>query len=529
MLRTETSPALRAGGGRRFRLAAGLCFALLIAFRLLYYYCLDRFMAPDSYEYIARDGFAWLRGAVDRYRLPLYPLLIDFFRILDQDRYLDLLTLFQLGVSLLSLGALWAALRKLTERTWLSLLGTLLYGTLNAVSGWDKTVLTESLSLSLTVFVLWGLVSWLRDRRTVHALLTALFLLAGCLLRAVFAIYAGLFFGFFLLQLCFPGAKEDRPQRRRLRLAAAKGALAAAVPVLLVLLYALAFQARWGAFTLSDSGLGQQLYLVLAEGYYEDSEDAELAETASAILNSRADSESEELLNSFFYNFYRGSVISPAEKQRLKEDLLSRYAARLDPAYEEALEEYIREEYENDYDCSFTSPTYLTRLYLMENYDRARLVRFADEAKARHRAAYLAGLVYHAFEAFTSRNSLKEGNLPTLVSGLAEYGLFFLRFSLVHALLAALIEGLVFLRALFRRRRAEWLRLGLCALIGSTALLSILGTCGSYARTAITLLPFLFAALALWGEALLDRPQKSPEPQEDPGPPENTEQTLIGE
>ncbi len=488
-----------------------LCLGLLAAFRLLYFHCLDRFMAPDSYEYIARDGFAWLHGTVDRYRLPLYPMLIDLCQALAGDWGLELLTLLQLALSLLSVWVLYVTLRRLTDRGWVSLLCTLLYGCLNAVSGWDKTILTESLSLSLTVFLLWGVVSWLRAPKLRYALLTALVLVLGCFLRAVFALYAGVVFGFFLLQLCFPGRREDPALRRKQRKAGGLGLLVTAVPVLLVLLYAFTFQARYGALTLSDSGLGQQLYLVLAEGYYEDCSDTELRDDAKAILDSRADSKSLQMIDNFLYEFYHGSGsrLTEEDRSRLRQELLSRYAARLDPGYEADLEGYIQEEYQNDYDLSFTTSKYLARLWLMENYPRDRIVRFVSEAKRLHLRAYLAGLIYHAFERFDSRYKLREGNLAALVSGLGEYGLFFLHFSLVHCLLAALIEGLAFLLQWIRQKRICWIRLGLCVLPAATCLLSIVGTCGSYARTAITALPFLFAAFALWAEDLLRRRQSA--------------------
>ena len=66
---------------------------------------------------------------------------------------------------------------------------------------------------------------------------------------------------------------------------------------------------------------------------------------------------------------------------------------------------------------------------------------------------------------------------------------------------------MLFRSVLIRKKTILWLRIGLGSLILSTIYLSLHGTNFEYARTAITALPFVFAAFSLY----LDKFVKSAE------------------
>lgn len=434
-----------------------IIISFVIVFRVVYFFCLDYCFRADSYEYIARDGFAWIHGTVDRYRLPVYPMVIDICKFISEFHYTLLLCLFQLIVSLFSIIVLYSTIKKIIDKKWICLLSTFLYGTLNAVSEWDKTLLTESLSLSLTVFVIWGIVSFLKEGKYKYVIITTICLLFGCFLRAVFVIYSGLFFGFMILCVIFPKTSTDMSSTSKPREKNIKCALITSIPILLVFLYAFSFNNQYGGFTLSDSALGQQLYVVLEKEYYKDSSDVEIIKAADSILNTSIDKELEATLN-----------------------------------------KYIFEEYENDYNCSFTTSTYLARLYIMENYDRNRVKQFVNESKSNHLKSYLLSIPFNVFYSYSSDKNIKSSTMAKLFSIVTDNSLFFLTFTVFHSLIISVVELLSFVVILIKKKKVEWLRLGLGVYILSTILLSIFGTNGEFARIAITALPFMFVAIAIY-------------------------------
>jgi len=64
-----------------------LVLSFLFIFRIVYFFSLTYTLTPDSYEYIAVDGFAWLQGSVDRYRLPVYSMLIDICQFISKNHF----------------------------------------------------------------------------------------------------------------------------------------------------------------------------------------------------------------------------------------------------------------------------------------------------------------------------------------------------------------------------------------------------------------------------------------------------------
>ena len=473
-----------------------VAISLVLIFRVVYFFCLDYCFTPDSYEYISRDGFAWLHGSVDRYRLPVYPMLIDICKFISESHYTFLLCVFQLVVSLISVIVLYLTINRITEKKWTCLLITFLYGTFNAVSGWEKTILTESLSLSLTVFVLFGIVSYLKERKCKYIIFTTICLLIGCFLKAVFVIYLGLFFGFLILCVLFPNNSSDASARASQRKKSLKHALIPSVPLILVFLYAFTFHSLYGEFTLSDSSLGQQLHIVLENGYYQDASDDEIINVADSILNSSSESELKERINIFISGFYKEP--DTPEIQKIKEQLLDMCDNKMDKNIEDFLDKYIDELYNNRYDCNYTDSTYLARLYIMENYDRGRVQQFVNESKRTHLNSYLFRIPLNLLDSYSSIKKVYASRITRFLSDVVNSSLFFLTFTIIHSLLIAFVELLSFIVILLKKKRIEWLRLGLGVYVLFTVLLSIFGTNGEFARSAITALPFVFVAIAIY-------------------------------
>lgn len=475
-----------------------ILFTLLFTFRILLYIASEVNFCPDSWEYISRDGFSWLHGSLDRYRLPVYPMLIDICQWMSADHYLLFVCAAQLLVSLLSIVILYQTLCRLIDKRWICCTVTFLYGTLSAVSGWDKTLLTESLSLSFSVFILFGIVSFIQDRKYRYIILTTGCLLFGCFLRAIFAVYAGLFVGFLVLITIFPEKSDDPAARSQQRKKYLKSTLIAMVPIIMVLFYAGSFYAQYGAFTLSDSGLGQHLYTVLGCEYYNDTSDTELQEIADTILHLPSSNTINKKLEGFLNDFYSDTDVSDAEKQQLAELLLSKAGATLDNAIESALDEYVFEEYHNDYDTSSFPGLYLARLYIMETYDRDRVVDFVNEAKRNNFLSYLILPCLNLVDEYTSYSSAKTSSFAQLFISFAGNLVFFFRITLLHSFLIGLWELFTFVMILIRKKKVTWVRCGLGVYLLATVAYSLFGTCGEFARTALTAIPFMFIAIGLY-------------------------------
>lgn len=482
-----------------------IVLSLILIFRVVYFFCLDYNFTPDSYEYIAVNGFSWLQGSIDRYRLPVYPMIIDICKIISGEHFAFLVCSVQLLASLLSIVVLYLTIKRITDKKWICLFITFLYGTLEATTGWDKTLLTESLSLSLTVFIVFGIVSFVKTKTYKYVALTTICLLIGCFLRAIFVIFTGFFFGFLVLITILPAKKTDpiTPKQRRVN---AKCSVTAVIPIVLVFVYAFMFNAQYGGFTISDSALGQQLYIVIENGYYKDSSDKELQETADGIKNSIAESKLTNEIDSFVNNLFNKSHNKESIKKRLKTELpeLGKDII-LDPSIESELDNIIYNRNKNEYNCSYTSSTSLCRWFIMENYDRNRVKKFVNEAKLNHLKSYIIHIPLNTFESFSSYKCIKSSAIASLVSQITDNLLFFLNITVLHSLLVSLIELLSYIIILIKQKKADWIRLGLGVFILSTVLLSIFGTNGEFARTAITALPFMFVAFAVYVEWFFNR------------------------
>lgn len=448
---------------KRIKRSSGF-YALILLFlvRITLFCCLDIKYFYDSYEYISRDGFSWLAGNVDRYRLPVYPMIIDIIQGVFGEHFYFVLCYLQLLVSLVSFVVLYCTLNKLTDRKWISTAVTVLYGVSNAVSGWDKTILTESFSLSVTVFMLWGIISFLKDNKIRYAVIAALLLTLGCFMRAVFVLYAGMFWGALILISIIQTMKKDKSDPSGSRYNNWIGAAISTVPIILVIAYSFAFYNQYGSFTMSDSYLGQQLFVVINNGYYHDSSDAEIASAADGIA----------------YSY---------------EETVAR-----DPSIEERLEAIACRDTGIEYDLSNTANVNLARWYIMDTYDRTRVEAFVEESLGNHKFENWNRMMPNLFETYSSSfyRAVVDTEPAQMMVFLLDDTLSVIRINIFHTLIISLIEIITFVYVLVKKKQIEWIRLGLGAFIMVTIILSIFGTNLEYARTAITAVPIATVAAA---------------------------------
>ena len=445
-------------------------FVMLFLHRILLFYSLDVKYTFDSLDYMTKNGFDCFSGKLDRYRLPVYPMIIEVFQKLFTYETGLIICIFQLLLSLLSLIFLYLTVKKVTKNKTVSLIISCLYSTLNAIAGWDKVILTESISLSLTVFALYGIVSFLMENKVRYAVLASGILVVGCFLRAVFVIYAGMFFGALILILItslFSKKNKTSSNYKRNYLLSIG---AASVPVILSLVYAFCFYTQFGAFTMSDSYLGQQLYNVIRLDMYKDCTNNEITKIADEITSSKIPEKAK-----------------PGDKI-------------LDPEIQQELQKIVDSITGSSYDLEKMDNYSMGRFYIMDKFSRDDVKAFVDVSMKNHRLINIQRMISNSNDKFITNRYISisyDRNTDILYSVLNDF-ISVITITMLHAFIVSIIEIILFFRYLLKNKEAKWIRLGLGAFILSTVLLSLIGTNDEYARTAITALPFMFVALSFY-------------------------------
>lgn len=145
---------------------------LIIFFRTCLYMC-DELgkLSIDSSSYIN-----YIRGM----RTPLYPLIIFICRkLVGETYYLQTVALVQIAVSYIAVYYLYKAVYAATGKNTISAFVTLLYGCNAAVVGWDCSILTESFSVSASVFFLYAIVKYVKSMRIRDGILAIVFSLVA--------------------------------------------------------------------------------------------------------------------------------------------------------------------------------------------------------------------------------------------------------------------------------------------------------------------------------------------------------------
>jgi hypothetical protein len=243
------------------------CFTGLFLLKILVFICAAILLTPDSHQYVGINGFDLFSLRLNEYRMPLYPLLIEIFQRVFGEKGLLGVCIIQMIVAYISAIYLFKTCNLLSRKKYIGLLFTMMYAVSPAIIGWDKTMLTESFALSLTVFLLYHIVCYLKSPNSRSAINSAVIVFTGTFIRPTFALYAGIMFAFFVLR-----AFVVKSERR----IALKSAACLAVPLILIFGYATLFSRQYQQFSLSNSLLGQQVTVMAQSGLYSYSGDTEI-------------------------------------------------------------------------------------------------------------------------------------------------------------------------------------------------------------------------------------------------------------
>jgi hypothetical protein len=146
---------------KRYPLGAILTLALV---GQLYEGCTKTFciQSHDTSGYVNAAGNL-MNGNVDIVRTPSYPLVIALCRVICSNHILLLVSFFQILAFLVSIVCLYKILQQLGIRAIVAFVSTLIYGCYPMLLIANVNILTESLSVSFSVFFIYFFVRWVKE------------------------------------------------------------------------------------------------------------------------------------------------------------------------------------------------------------------------------------------------------------------------------------------------------------------------------------------------------------------------------
>lgn len=234
---------------------------------------------PDTRSYLDAWDCSLAAGRIDAFRMPVYPCLIGLMKLFMGENFGIGVVAFQYLVFFLSIKFFYNIAMEIAGSRWLTFVLTLFY--LFPLMMWHNVIQTESLTLSLSVFILWSV---LRLRSGFSVGVFAIFVIS--LVATVFMRPASLFLPpVLLLWWIFMAVKER----------AFKSAAYCAGYVVLVAIslfgYMKAFEKEYGLATVTKVSLVNQLIIVFDRDIMNPEliEDESLREDVKNIKGSYAE------------------------------------------------------------------------------------------------------------------------------------------------------------------------------------------------------------------------------------------------
>ena len=208
------------------------------------------------------------------HRTPVYPIIIRLCKILFRDRYLDAVVLLQIAIAIFSVWLFYLTIKRITNRSIISLLIAVAYGNAMGIMRWDKYILTESFSISLSMTWLYLTVRYIYKPKSVLALSIVVLTFIMTFLRPAFLVWNICVLAFFLLRFYI-----KREERRFLG-----PAIRASCAVFLCIgAYCTAYQSQNGVFNVTNLAPRHLMSDLLISGLYKSNPDKEMVNEIESI------------------------------------------------------------------------------------------------------------------------------------------------------------------------------------------------------------------------------------------------------
>jgi hypothetical protein len=428
-------------------------FFIILLVRVIFYSILTPyFLTPDSYSYIGINSMQFLSFRLDEVRVPLYPIIIDLIRLVfGVEYYINAIVALQIIVSFMSVVVFYKILNLVVNKKSIAILMTILYGCAPSIMGWDKTILTESLALSGTVFFIYLMISYTKKPSVKQGLGSSILALFLTLLRPTFLIILLICIAFWVVRYLLIKGQRNLT---------GKCLISSIVSLLIIFVYASLFHSQFGVFSLSNTLLGQEVFTIVQKGYYKNSQDKEVIR----LIDEKIIEDKGEFIQAI------GIVYE-------------KYSSR------EALTNFIRDSKHNS-----------KNKYVRDKVET--VIRLAD-IKFPNNAWYSFNLNEPGFHQDIKGNTYYkiEGNLnqtiEALIRGIAPAITF------AHVYLIIIIETILMIFLWYKNKTAPWVHMGILSIVSATLLSAIMGTFAEWGRTAICVLPYCYMVITMYIEYII--------------------------
>lgn len=247
-------------------------FIYLISNQIAYLY-------PDSWGYMEYDFNKLFALDFSNGRTPIYPIILRIIKIIfGESNYLNYVCYFQMIVSFIATIYFYKTLKLISNKKWLILSITFFFGASNAFLGYDFVILTESLALSGTVFLIYHLFRYLKSNTLNNGVVAIFISLLLTFLRPSFLLFDIILLAFWIIQQFITKRKEIF-----------KLILFSLISCSIIFIYSYLFYNSMGIFTISDPMPRQLLVISIDRGYYLNSEDTEYVNYVESCLKENED------------------------------------------------------------------------------------------------------------------------------------------------------------------------------------------------------------------------------------------------
>lgn len=411
------------------------CGILLIRF---FFYLLGNKpqIGEDTHTYVELTWRGFLKGE----RMPLYSLLIWTNRLFFQDSYLLGVVGCQIILSLISILFLYRAVRMATKNRGIACIIALFYGGNPWIMNADLTILTESLAISISVFLLYHTVCYLQSPSLRRGMAMVVCVLSAAILKPALSVYVAAYLIFMGIQFF---CEKDR-RKITIKVSVALFGIA-----LLLLCYAGQVWKNAGTFSLDKRGVRHMLITCLETELYKNYPDQELVEEIDRIyLENNKSVDVKTTINPIKRLFGENN-----REQNIRVREFCRYCIRTEPGV------YVR--------------------YLIRHFVRATDLGYMLEQSELYENPLLFRILYYVL---------------AIVFPIVKIG---------HLYLIGGATFLLLVIKWKKEKACPWYYLGTAGMILVILVSVIVGIDGGYVRCLSYVLPFAYSGLALLFQDLL--------------------------
>lgn len=271
----------------RTNIFALIIFILILIVQLLFYSKLiSAQMTRDSYDYIGLTIKNLLTEGLDELRVPLYSIIIDICRHITSN-YKILICILQIILFYISSIFMYLIMNKINNNKISNLLIVLIYSCAPYVLIYNKTILTESFSLSLITIWIYQTLKVLETNSNKRFFVISIEAFILIMLKPSFLYLL-------VILIAYPIILKIKKLKFKRKI------LIALIPSVLTLMYALVFYNKYEIFTISATSLNQKFIISIQRKYYDYDQNNKISKI---VLDNKEKNEWEILSEVYTSNY----------------------------------------------------------------------------------------------------------------------------------------------------------------------------------------------------------------------------------